>query len=102
MSWVMLALLGAAVISIANISDKTVIHRYTKHPLTIPLLIGMAGMVSGTVSFIIAGIPDSTTIQTNGAALVSGAFWGLSGVIMIRVLFKFCLVIDKNIAKIIK
>mgnify|MGYP001231296265 CR=1 FL=1 len=87
MSWITLALLGAAVISIANISDKTVIHRYAKHPLTVPLLIGIAGTISGTISFIIAGIPGTATIETNGVALVSGAFWGLSGVIMIRVLF---------------
>ena len=87
MSWTVLALLGAAIISIANISDKTVIHRYAKHPLTLPLLIGMGGTISGITFFIIAGIPDGATIETSGAALVSGAFWGFSGVIMTRVLF---------------
>jgi uncharacterized membrane protein len=87
MSWVILALLAAAVISIANISDKTVIHRYVKHPLTYPLLIGMVGTLSGILSFIIAGIPGTVTVETTTAALVSGALWGISGTIMIRVLF---------------
>ena len=87
MSWITLALLGAAIISIANISDKTVIHRYAKHPLTIPLMIGMAGTISGVISFMLAGIPLTANIETNTVALISGGFWGLSGVIMIRVLF---------------
>jgi len=87
MSWVFVALLSAAVVSIVNIFDKTVIYRYAKSPATLPLLIGMAQTTVGTTVLIITGIPAVATLESSVAAVLSGCFFGLSGILSQRVLF---------------
>ena len=87
MSWIAIALLGAAVVSIVNIFDKTVIYRYATSPLTLPLMIGIAQTTVGTISILVAGIPATATVGSSIAALSSGMFFGLSGITSQRVLF---------------
>ena len=87
MSWIAIALLGAAVVSIVNIFDKTVIYRYATSPLTLPLMIGIAQTTVGTISILVAGIPTTATVGSSLAALASGMFFGLSGITSQRVLF---------------
>ena len=87
MSWIAIALLGAAVVSIVNIFDKTVIYRYATSPLTLPLMIGIAQTTVGTISILVAGIPATATVGSSLAALASGMFFGLSGITSQRVLF---------------
>ena len=87
MSWIAIALLGAAVVSIVNIFDKTVIYRYATSPLTLPLMIGIAQTTVGAISILVAGIPATATVGSSIAALSSGMFFGLSGITSQRVLF---------------
>jgi len=87
MSWVVVALLSAAIVSIVNIFDKTVIYRYATSPLTLPLLIGMAQTIVGSTVLIMAGIPADATLEASTAAVLSGGFFGLSGITSQRVLF---------------
>jgi uncharacterized membrane protein len=87
MSWIAIALLSAAIVSIVNIFDKTVIYRYATSPLTLPLLIGMAQTIVGTTVIIINGIPAGVTLESSIAAIISGIFFGLSGITSQRVLF---------------
>lgn len=87
MSWITIALLSAAVVSIVNIFDKTVIYRYANSPLTLPLMIGIAQTTVGTVSLLVAGIPAEATVEASVAAILSGIFFGLSGITSQRVLF---------------
>lgn len=87
MSWIAIALLSAAVVSIVNIFDKTVIYRYATSPLTLPLMIGISQTTVGTVSLLIAGMPTEATVEASVAAILSGTFFGLSGITSQRVLF---------------
>ena len=87
MSWVALALIGAAVSALVNVFDKTVIYRYAATPRTLPLLIGIAQTFVGIVLLPIVGIPDSATASLCIWALVSGALFGISAQFLMRVLF---------------
>ena len=87
MSWVVIALLGAAVSALVSIFDKTVIYRYAKTPLTLPLLIGFAQVTVGAVLLAIVRLPDALTLTPVLLALASGALYGLSGQFLMRVLF---------------
>ena len=87
MSWVVIALLGAAVSALVSIFDKTVIYRYAKTPLTLPLLIGFAQVTVGVVLLAIVRLPDALTLTPVLLALASGALYGLSGQFLMRVLF---------------
>jgi transporter family protein len=87
MSWIAIALFSAAIIAWVNIFDKTVIHRYARSPLTLPLLIGVAQTSVGVVVLAMVRVPDGATWMAVGWGLSSGAVFGLSGQLIIRVLF---------------
>ena len=87
MSWIVIALISAAVTALVSISDKTVIYRYARSPLTLPLLIGMAQTTVGLVVLAAVRIPSGATWEASGSAIASGALFGLSGVLGQRVLF---------------
>lgn len=87
MSWVVITLISAAVIALVSISDKTVIYRYARSPLTLPLLIGMAQTTVGIVVLAAVRVPPGATLEASGSAVLSGALFGLSGVLGQRVLF---------------
>ena len=87
MPWILIALLSGGITSLVNISDKTVIYRYAKTPLTLPLLIGMAQTTVGISILTITGVPDGADIAPILLALASGAFFGFSGVLTQRVLY---------------
>ena len=87
MPWVLIALLSGSITSLVNISDKTVIYRYAKTPLTLPLLIGMAQTTVGISILTITGVPDGADIAPSLLALASGAFFGFSGILSQRVLY---------------
>ena len=87
MSWVLIALLSGVITALVSISDKTVIYRYAKTPLTLPLLIGMAQTTVGIVTLTITGVPDGADIAPSLSALASGALFGFSGILSQRVLY---------------
>ena len=87
MSWVAIALTAAAVSSVVSIFDKTIIHRYARSPLTLPLLIGIAQTAVGLTVLAAVRTPAEATAGSIGWALGSGALFGLSGQILIRTLF---------------
>ena len=87
MSWVVLALAGAAVSGIVSIFDKTVIYRYATTPHTLPLLIGIAQTFVGVVVLAAVRVPAEATWEPVLWALLSGAVFGLSAQFLIRVLY---------------
>ncbi len=87
MSWITIALLSASVSALVSIFDKTVIYRYARSPLTLPLLIGIAQTSVGLMVLAAAGMPDEATVRLVAWALLSGVLFGLSGQILMRVLY---------------
>ena len=87
-SWVTIALAAAAVTALVSMLDKTVMHRYARSPLTLPLLIGVAQTAVGIVVLAGVRIPDGATLQATGTALLSGLLFGVSGNLLIRVLYR--------------
>jgi uncharacterized membrane protein len=85
--WIVIALASAAVTAMVSISDKTVIYRYARSPLTLPLLIGMAQTTVGIITLGLTRIPPGATLEASGLAVLSGVFFGLSGILSQRVLF---------------
>lgn len=83
----MMALAAAAVTGLVSISDKTVMYRYARSPLTLPLLIGIAQTIVGLVSLGLSGIPLEATVTLSASAVLSGILFGLSGILHQRVLF---------------
>ena len=88
MSWVAIALTGAAISSIVSIFDKTVIYRYATTPHTLPLLIGIAQTSVGIVVLAIVGIPEEATWGPVFWALLSGAVFGISAQFLLHVLYR--------------
>ena len=72
MSWVVIALLGAAVSALVSIFDKTVIYRYAKTPLTLPLLIGFGQVTVGIVLLAIIRLPDALTLTLRALGIGPG------------------------------
>lgn len=87
MSWVVIALAGAAVSSVVSIFDKTVIYRYARTPLTLPLLIGIAQTSVGIVLLAIVRVPEGATLEPVLWALLSGAVFGISAQFLMHVLY---------------
>jgi len=85
--WIVIALASAAVTAMVSISDKTVIYRYARSPLTLPLLIGMAQTTVGIITLGLTRIPPAATLEASGYAVLSGVLFGLSGILSQRVLF---------------
>ena len=87
MSWIVIALCSAAVSALVSIFDKTVIYRYARSPLTLPLLIGIAQTCVGLVVLASVRVPEGATWSAAGWSLLSGALFGLSGLLLMRVLY---------------
>ncbi len=87
MSWVWIALAGAAVSALVSIFDKTVIHRYAATPRTLPLLIGFAQTTVGCVLLALLPIPNNATPQLILSALASGALFALGAQFFLHVLY---------------
>jgi uncharacterized membrane protein len=86
-SWVAIALLSAGVSASVSILDKTILYRYARTPLTLPLLIGFAHTALGIAVLAAVGLPEDVLWSAAGIALASGALFGASGYIMMRVLY---------------
>ncbi len=88
MSWVWIALAGAAVSGLVSIFDKTVIHRYATTPRTLPLLIGFAQTSVGLVVLAAVRAPANATAELVFWALASGALFGLGAQFFMHVLYR--------------
>ena len=88
MSWVWLALAGAAISGLISIFDKTVIYRYATTPRTLPLLIGVAQPIVGLAVLAAVRVPESATPALVLWALASGAVFGCGGQLFMHVLFR--------------
>ena len=88
MSWLVVALAGAALAALISILDKTIIHRYARMPHLQPLVIGIAMLTIGLFLFAIVRIPPSATFEPVFWALISGAFYGLGTQILVYTLYK--------------
>ena len=86
-SWVVIALLSASVSALVSIFDKTVLYRYARSPLTLPLLIGIAQTSVGLVLLAAVRVPSEATWVAVGWSIASGALFGLSGQLLMRVLY---------------
>ena len=71
MSWIIISLASAAITALVSISDKTVIYRYTRSPLTLPLLIGIAQTTAGFIVIALTGLPKAVTMAEGLAAVLS-------------------------------
>ena len=87
LSWIWIALASAAVSSVVSMFDKTVIYRYATTPLTLPLLIGVAQTLIGVVVLAAVRVPASATTSASLLAFVSGLIFGVSGLLLMRVLY---------------
>ncbi|MDA1035696.1 MAG: EamA family transporter [Chloroflexi bacterium] len=87
MPWVAIAAASAAVLALSNVLDKTTQHKYTRSPLTLPFMIGIAHTTIGIIVVGAVGIPDGATLDATGSALLSGVLFGIAGNLMIRVLY---------------
>ena len=88
MNWLLVSILGAAVMGPVSIIDKFVLHRYANTPLTLLLLVGIASITAGIISLSIVGIPNEATVVKSMAAISSGVLFGCSGTIVVRVLYR--------------
>ena len=87
MSWIAMSRISAAVSALVSILDKTVIYRYVRSPLTLPLLIGILQTGFGLAVLIIVRVPSDATWGATGAALLSGMLYGINGQLVLRVLY---------------
>ena len=87
MSWVTAALLASAVSAVVSVLDKTVIYRYARSPLTLPLLIGIAQTTVGLAVLALVPTPAAATLQPVAWGLGSGVLFGLGGQLLIRTLY---------------
>ena len=76
--------ISAAVSALVSILDKTVIYRYVRSPLTLPLLIGILQTGFGLAVLIIVRVPSDATWGATGAALLSGMLYGINGQLVLR------------------
>ena len=88
MSWITVAILAAATSAIVNCFDKRIIHGYASSPLTLPLLVGVFQLLLGAGILIFVKNPDGFSLWPYLSGLSSGFFFGFSGLIMIRILFR--------------
>ena len=88
MSWIAIALVGAAVSAVVSIFDKTVLYRYAATPHTLPLLIGIAQTFVGIVLLAVVRVPDGAAWGPVLWALLSGAVFGLSAQFLMHVLYR--------------
>ena len=87
MSWVVIALVSAAISGFVNILDKTVLFRYTHSPLTLPLMIGVAHGGVGIILILALPWPETSLLHPISWGLLSGILWGLGAVFLLRVLY---------------
>jgi transporter family protein len=88
LSWIVLALLSSAILALSNMLDKTIVHRYVATPLTLPLMVGFAHTLLGTVIIAVVRVPESATLTASLFAVASGALIGLGGLIWIVVMYR--------------
>jgi uncharacterized membrane protein len=86
-SWVLIALLSAAISGVINLFDKTVLYRYARSPYTLPLMIGGSQMLIGVTILATQPVPAEATTSGIWWSLASGALFGLSAQFLLRVLF---------------
>jgi transporter family protein len=88
LSWVVLALASATVSGVVNIFDKTFMHRYARNARTLPVMIGFAQTTIGLVVLAVVQIPAAATLPASATAVVSGMIYGVSGSMLMWVLFR--------------
>jgi uncharacterized membrane protein len=87
LSWIVIALLSAAIGSVVSILDKTVLYRYARTPLTLPLIIGISQTGFGVVVLLVVHVPAEATWGAVGVSVASGVIFGLGGQLLMRVLY---------------
>jgi uncharacterized membrane protein len=87
LSWVVLALASAVVSGVVNIFDKTFMYRYARTVRTLPLLVGFAHTAIGIVVLVAVWRFEDATLTASAIALVSGMIFGVSGTLLMWVLF---------------
>ena len=87
MAWLIITLASSAFRGLIHVSDKAVLHKYIRTPLSLILLIGVTDTVVGFVLFCFSGIPNETTFFANISAVASGAFIAFAVILLQRVLY---------------
>ena len=78
MTWLVASLISAAFMGLVSISDKVVIYRYAKTPLTLPLISGMCQVLFGIACVLVAGIPSQSSLTANASAISSVSYTHLT------------------------
>ena len=86
MSWIVVSLLAASVMASISVLDKMIMG-YARSRLTLPLLIGFAQTSIGILVTIVTWLPEEATWEGTGWSFLSGALFGLSAQLHMRVLF---------------
>ena len=87
MIWLIVTLASSAFRGLIHVSDKAVLHKYIKTPLSLILLIGVTDMIVGFVLLCFSDIPNEFTLFTNISAIASGAFIAFSVILLQRILY---------------
>ena len=80
-------MISAAVSAVINVFDKTIIYRYVNTAQTLPLLIGFCQTTVWFFVLLFMGMPILNPSFGILAAVASGILFGLSGVLLMRVLY---------------
>ena len=86
MSWVVIALVSAALMGFVSIIDKTA-HGYGRSPLTLPLLMAITQTTIGVVVLVTVGVPEDATLEEISIAVLSGFLFGVGVVTQHWILF---------------
>ncbi|PZC50652.1 MAG: putative membrane protein [Chloroflexi bacterium] len=87
MTWLVITLVSSAFRGLYHVSDKAVLHKYVRTPLSLILLIGIIDTIVGLVLFCFSGIPNEITLFTNISAIASGAFIAFAVILLQRILY---------------
>ena len=87
MDWLIVTLISSAFLGLIHISDKVVLSRYIRKPLTLILLIGVIDAIVGFFMLGFSGIPSEANLFNNLAAISSGAFIAFAIILLQRALY---------------
>lgn len=87
LSWISITLSAAVIAAFVHILQKTVLFRYIRSPLTLPLLTGFTQASLGILLTFTLSITSPSPLGAAGWGLLAGFVQGLGGLIMLYVLF---------------
>mgnify|MGYP006158916491 FL=1 len=87
MVWLIITLVSSACLGLIHVSDKVVLHKYIKTPLSLILLIGIIDTILGFVMLCFSRIPNEATLFTNMSTIISVTCIALAVILLQRILY---------------